>query len=93
MTADGTLIGYSLYEYDSSGKPVQGTDFYEPDGALEDTIPSTPMTRMEQNQISYRANGGVAYFGTTYTYDESGNMVQMENWGSPEKTVTYIQYE
>ena len=27
------LTGYSLYEYDSSGKPVR-TDFYEPDGAL-----------------------------------------------------------
>lgn len=58
------------------------------------TIPSTPMMQdgNRTNYVCYGANGS-AYFGTNYTYDESGNMVQMENWDLQKKTVTYIQYE
>ena len=86
------LTGYSLYEYDSSGKPVR-TDFYEPDGALRHyTINTYDADGNRTNYICYGADGS-AYFGTNYTYDESGNMVQMENWDLQKKTVTYIQYE
>ena len=42
--------------------------------------------------ITYRANGEEEA-RTTYTYDKSGNLIQMENWDLQKKTVTYIQYE